>query len=198
MDDNSIRIAGVLTELPVLSHESHGQSFYTIMVGTNRLSGSTDFLRVQVPKSVLDTITPTLGQPIAVKGHMRSYNNKSGVGNRLLLSVLARELSTEPQEHTNALLLSGTICRAPIYRKTPLGREICDLLLAVTRYHGRSDYLPCITWGATARTCATRKVGDKLAFKGRLQSRQYTKVELEGEMVKIAYEISVSEILPQP
>lgn len=194
MDDNTIKLAGVLDSLPIFSHEAHGTRFYMLSLRISRLSGVTDMLRVQTPEELLRELEPHVDMPLTVMGHLRSFNNKTGVGNRLVLSVLAKELRQGHEGHVNALSLTGTLCKTPTYRKTPLGREICDLLLAVSRYHGRSDYLPCITWGASARSCAGLKTGDRVSIKGRLQSREYTKLENGVEMVKTAFEISVSEI----
>lgn len=194
MDENMIQLAGTLVSPPTLSHESHGQQFYQITLATKRLSGTPDILKVQFPITLLEETKLTAGGPVGVKGHIRSYNNKSGVGSRLVLSVLAKTLTNTPGADLNLLALTGTLCKTPIYRKTPLGREICDLLLAVSRYHGRSDYLPCIVWGTTARATSELKIGDRISLKGRLQSRQYAKHEGTVEVLKTAFEISASEL----
>ncbi|MCL2084203.1 MAG: single-stranded DNA-binding protein [Oscillospiraceae bacterium] len=194
MDDNTVYLAGVLASPPIFSHESHGQGYYGMMIGSMRLSGVTDTLRVQIPARTLDGLELTAGGPVAVRGRMRSYNNKSGTGSRLVLSVLAREVMSCHDGHNNLLTLTGTLCKPPVYRRTPLGREICDLLLAVSRYQGRSDYLPCIAWGTAARAASGFRTGERVALRGRLQSRVYVKQENGAEMEKTAYEISASEI----
>jgi primosomal replication protein N len=163
-------------------------------IRVSRLSGVTDVLRIQTPEELTKAFEMNIDMPLTIGGHLRSFNNKSGVGSRLVLSVLAREMHPGHDGHANVLALTGTLCKTPTYRKTPLGREICDLLIAVSRGRGRSDYLPCITWGAAARGCAGMKTGDRVSLKGRLQSREYTKLENGIETMKTAFEISVSEI----
>ncbi|MCL1820836.1 MAG: single-stranded DNA-binding protein [Oscillospiraceae bacterium] len=196
MDDNIIKLAGVLTERPVFSHESHNLKFYRLLMAINRLSGAADTLRVQAAQPLIEGLELTEGTYLCVSGHLRSFNNKSGIGSKLILSVLARDLAFGEAEieHVNALRITGTLCKQPTYRKTPLGREICDLLIAVSRYHGRSDYLPCIAWGVHARTGAELNTGDRVAIKGRLQSREYTKIDNGIETVKTAFEISATDI----
>lgn len=196
MDDNMIKLAGTLIHQPVFSHESHGVKFYQFILSVNRLSGAADIVRVQVPQPLISGDDLQADTPVSVVGHLRSFNNKSGVGNRLVLSVLAREIKIGNDGHVNALTLTGALCKPPTYRKTPLGREICDLLIAVSRYHGRSDYLPCIAWGTHARSCSELKTGDRVNIKGRLQSREYSKIEDGIEVIKTAFEISASEIIP--
>ncbi|MCL2080667.1 MAG: single-stranded DNA-binding protein [Oscillospiraceae bacterium] len=199
MDDNMIKLTGIPTGPPVFSHESHGVKFYRLALGVKRLSGAEDTINIQAQQALTAALEPDLdGSPLSVAGHLRSFNNKSGVGSKLVLYVLAREILTADaaEPHINALKLTGTLCKNPIYRKTPLGREICDLLIAVSRYHGRSDYLPCIAWGTHARGCAELKTGDRVAVKGRLQSREYTKLENGAGATKTAFEVSASEILP--
>lgn len=196
MDDNMIKLAGVLIQPPIFSHESHGVKFFQFTLSVNRLSGAADIVRIQAPQPLVTDDEFQANTPVSVVGHLRSFNNKSGVGNRLVLSVLARELKTGNDGYVNSLTLTGTLCKPPTYRKTPLGREICDLLLAVSRYHGRSDYLPCIAWGTHARSCSELKTGDRVNVKGRLQSREYTKTEDGIEVIKTAFEISASEIIP--
>jgi primosomal replication protein N len=200
MDNNMIKLAGKLNGPPVFSHESHGVKFYQLTLCVNRLSGAADTIRVQAQQALIGELgIEEQDIPINIIGHLRSFNNKSGIGNRLVLYVLARELKIGNEEdcHINTLKLTGTLCKPPTYRKTPLGREICDLLIAVSRYHGRSDYLPCIAWGTHARGCAELKIGDRVDIKGRLQSREYTKIENGIEVIKTAFEVSASEIIPE-
>jgi len=199
MDDNMIKLAGKLSKPPIFSHESHGVKFYQLMLSVKRLSGAADTIRVQAQQALIGELgIEEENIPVSVIGHLRSFNNKSGIGSRLVLYVLARELkiSNEEDGHVNILKITGTLCKPPTYRKTPLGREICDLLIAVSRYHGRSDYLPCIAWGTHARSCAELKTGDRVNINGRLQSREYTKIENGVEVIKTAFEVSASEIIP--
>ena len=132
------------------------------------------------------------------EGEVRSYNNKSGVGSRLVITVLVRDLAvTQEGEGVNRLVLSGALCKRPVVRRTPLGRSICDLLLAVNRAYGRADYLPCIAWGSLAACCGRMSVGDRLRLEGRLQSRQYRKVVDGEEVTRVAYEVSVMNLLEE-
>ncbi|GHV05679.1 single-strand DNA-binding protein [Clostridia bacterium] len=192
MDTNAVKLAGTIATPPAFSHEAHGHDFYTCMLAVRRLSGSEDILRIQVPEMRRRELVA--GERVALSGHMRSYNNRSGTGSRLVLSVLLREWGTPTGEDINDLRLTGTLCKPPIYRKTPLGREISDLLVAVSRGRGRSDYMPCICWGAAARRAAEFKTGDRVELPGRVQSREYTKLEDGAEVKKTAYEISAAEI----
>ena len=129
-----------------------------------------------------------------IEGEVRSFNNKSGRGSRLVITLFARNIRPSQGEHVNELVLSGALCKPPVYRRTPMGREICDLLLAVNRRYGRADYLPCIAWGALARQCAALEVGDSVRLEGRFQSRTYTKVEHGESSLRTAYEISVMRL----
>ena len=134
------------------------------------------------------------GSPLTVRGEVRTFNNRSGVGSRLVVSVFARELTQEEGEDENVLALSGVLCKPPALRATPLGRTICDMILAINRRYGRADYLPCIAWGSLAYHCGSMKVGDRLALEGRLQSRVYTK-EIDGQMQeRTAFEVSVMSL----
>ena len=158
------------------------------------LSGTPDTLPVLVPEALLTAVR--LEDPLRVRGQLRSFNNRSGVGNRLVLTVYAQAMEPGSGEPCNRILLSGALCKPPIFRRTPLGRSICDLMLAVSRRYGRADYLPCISWGAVARTCAGLDVGDALRLEGRFQSRDYTK-KLENQILhRTAYEVSVMSLQP--
>ena len=134
----------------------------------------------------------TEGEELSVEGEVRSFNNRSGVGSRLVISVYARQMHREPGEEENRLRLTGTLCKVPVYRRTPLGRDICDLMLAVNRRYGRTDYLPCIAWGSLARRCAELAPGNRVELEGRLQSRVYTKRLGETSEERTAFEVSVS------
>ena len=188
---NYAELSGVVEAEPEFSHETRGERFYRFPVRIQRLSGTADSLQVLVRECVLRAEEVHMGQRVHVFGQLRSYNNKSGVGPKLMLHVFARELNTEPMEERNDILLRGTICKQPNFRTTPMGREICDFMLAVNRRYGRSDYLPCIGWGKQARLLACMDVGTVLSLRGRMQSRQYIKV-IEGKPVeKTAYEVSL-------
>ncbi len=188
---NRVELSGQVLTAPTLSHTNHGESFYRFLLSVPRLSGQCDELPILVRQSLLPQELPE-GTAVTVTGQLRSFNNRSGLGRRLILSVFARELAVTPgAEPANRIRLCGAICKPPILRSTPLGREICDLLLAVNRRCGRSDYLPVICWGLLARQAAQLETGDGFCAEGRVQSRVYLKVS-EGEtQQRTAYEVSV-------
>ena len=194
--ENSILLRGRLLAAPVPSHQNHQIQFFLLPLEVCRLSGAADKLDVIAPQRLLETL-PHLqaGQRLQATGEVRTYNNRSGVGRRLVITVYARSLSlTQDEEDENRLTLAGCLCRPPNLRVTPLGRSICDLTLAVNRAYGRADYLPCIAWGSVAHRCAVLDVGDPLRLEGRLQSRVYTKV-LEGRAEeRTAFEVSVMRL----
>ena len=192
---NLVLLRGEAVQEPALSHENHGQRFYRFLLSVRRLSGQADLLPVIATGEQLQGLLPLGGQRLAVEGQLRSFNNKSGQGNRLVISVLARTLLPTREEDRNEILLRGVICKPPVLRRTPLGRCIADLMLAVNRRYGRADYLPCIAWGQVAMITGRMAVGDALALEGRVQSRIYTKV-LEGVVQeRTAYEVSVMHLL---
>lgn len=174
-----------------VSHANHGVTYYMFPLEVERLSGTPDTLNVVVCASLLDLCPVCPGEEYEVAGEVRSFNNRSGIGGRLIITFFARTLEPSQGDHANQLELSGTLCKPPVLRRTPLGRDICDLLLAVNRRYGRADYLPCIAWGALAHTCGELGVGDTLSLTGRLQSRKYRKVDGTREEERTAYEISV-------
>ena len=189
---NEVLLEGLVLETPVLSHENHGARFYRFPIEVPRLSGQVDTLPVLTPESLLSRVDA--GQTARIQGQLRSFNNRSGVGSRLVVSVFARELSREEGEDENRLELSGTLCKPPVLRTTPLGRTICDMILAINRRYGRADYLPCIAWGSLAYRCGSMAVGDRLSLEGRLQSRIYTK-EIDGRLQeRTAFEVSVMSL----
>ena len=193
---NRVRLCGRVTTDPELSHSNHGECFFYFTLSVQRLSGQCDHLRVMVSQQRLLETPIHTGDCVTVTGQLRSFNNKSGCGARLIISVFARQLIRCAAEDTNIIQLSGTICKAPTLRRTPLGREICDVILAVNRRYGRADYLPCICWGAIAQQTAALEVGSPLALEGRVQSRTYTKSWDGGSEERIAYEVSVMRPLP--
>jgi single-stranded DNA-binding protein len=188
---NEVTLRGTLAQPVELNHTSHEAKFYRLWLDVKRLSGKEDCLRILAPEEALQGFELSEGDGLAVRGQMRTYNNKSGVGGRLIVSALAREVRHCKGEDINNAYLSGTLCRMPSYRKTPLGREICDIMLAVPRLYGRADYLPLIAWGGTARAVSAMEAGQPLFAAGRFQSRGYTKVTDAGPVEMTAYEVSV-------
>ena len=191
---NEVLLEGTALEAPVLSHENHGTRFYRFPLEVPRLSGTPDTLPVLLPEPLLDTVQTEA--PLRVQGQLRSFNNRSGVGNRLVLTVYAQAIQPGTGEPCNRILLSGALCKPPIFRRTPLGRSICDLMLAVSRRYGRADYLPVIAWGQLAVRAARLQVGDPLSLEGRVQSRAYRKVLEDGSIQdRVAYEVSAMHLL---
>ena len=191
---NEVLLEGTALEAPVLSHENHGTRFFRFPLEVPRLSGTPDTLPVLLPEPLLDTVQTEA--PLRVRGQLRSFNNRSGVGNRLVLTVYAQAMEPGSGEPCNRILLSGALCKPPIFRRTPLGRSICDLMLAVSRRYGRADYLPVIAWGQLAVRAARLQVGDPLSLEGRVQSRAYRKVLEDGSIQdRVAYEVSAMHLL---
>ncbi|MEY8333908.1 single-stranded DNA-binding protein [Lachnospiraceae bacterium 47-T17] len=198
-ENNQVVIAGEIVSGFTFSHEVYGEGFYMVEIAVSRLSNYADYIPVMVSERLIDVTQNYEGQYICVVGQFRSYNRHEEKKNRLVLSVFAREIefTEEPGEDvkSNQIFLDGYICKEPIYRKTPLGREIADLLIAVNRSYGKSDYIPSICWGRNARYASGFEVGSHVQIWGRIQSREYVKKLNEFEMEKrIAYEVSVSKI----
>ncbi len=187
---NSVFLRGVLAGAPVFSHMGGGERFDVFPLEVERLSGRIDRLNVIVRHRLLETAEVSDGDKLAVTGELRSYNNHSGVGSRLVITALARMLEVCYGPDENRVQLRGTLCKEPLPRVTPLGRRICDLMLAVNRPYGRSDYLPVIAWGASARLAGGFHTGDRIALTGRFQSREYTKLTDGAGLRRTAYEIS--------
>lgn len=187
---NHILLRGSLADLPRFSHENHGKRFFRMLLDVPRLSGAVDTLPVIVEESILNGADLSEGDMFTVTGQVRSHNIRTDGRRHLLIFVFAQTLVCEDGEPLNEVLLEGPICREPTYRRTPLGREICDVMLAVPRAFKRADYLPCILWGRTAleiSQCHTREI---LRITGRLQSRIYTKLTQTGSEERTAYEVS--------
>lgn len=198
MDENNINnyieLQGSLAAAPEFSHASRGESFYSFPLEVDRLSGNYDRLNIIVRRELLNGLEISEGQKMRITGEVRSFNNKSGEGAKLVITVFAKELSLCNGEDINNVHLIGTLCKPPNLRITPMGRDICDLMLAVNRRYGRSDYLPCISWGLKAREAVNWDTGTAVELTGRLQSRKYIKL-IDGEPVeKTAFEISAIEI----
>ena len=187
---NRITLRGVLTELPQFSHENHGRQFYRFTLEVQRLSGAVDTLPLLAPRHIVDCLDPTGGSMIYVEGQVRSHNVRSESGRHLLIFVFANVVEVQDGEPENCVYLQGPLCREPTYRRTPLGREICDVMLSVPRAFHRADYLPCILWGKIAQQVSRLHTGDELYVEGRLQSRIYTKLTENGAIERTAYEIS--------
>ena len=198
-ENNQVSIIGEIVSDFQYSHEVYGEGFYMVQVSVSRLSSFVDNIPVMVSERLIDVTQSCIGQYVYVSGQFRSFNRHEERKNRLVLSVFARELELcEPQEAdsaSNQIYLDGYICKETVYRKTPLGREIADLLVAVNRSYGKSDYIPCICWGRNARFAAGFEVGSHVQIWGRIQSREYVKKVSDTQAEKrTAYEVSVSKI----
>lgn len=199
LENNQVSIVGEIISDFQYSHEVYGEGFYMVEVAVSRLSNFSDYIPLMISERLIDTSQSYIGQKVYVTGQFRSYNRHEELKNRLVLSVFVREIEFIDEEteemKSNQILLDGYICKDPIYRKTPLGREIADLLVAVNRSYGKSDYIPCICWGRNARFAARFEVGVHVQIWGRIQSREYVKRLNEDEVEKrTAYEVSVSKI----
>lgn len=199
IENNQVTIVGTIVSDFTFSHEVFGEGFYMVQVEVKRLSESADIIPLMISERLVDVKENYRGRKISVAGQFRSYNRHEEKKNKLVLSVFARELEfveEEPENaKTNVIFLDGYICKPPIYRKTPLGREIADLLIAVNRPYGKSDYIPCICWGRNARFASAFEVGGHAHIWGRIQSREYVKKLEDGEAEKrVAYEVSVSKL----
>lgn len=199
IENNQVSMIGEIVSEFTFSHEVFGEGFYMLELSVKRLSDSSDIIPVMISERLVDVTEDYVGEYIRVSGQFRSYNRHEEKKNRLVLSVFARELEFIEEEvenaKTNQIFLDGYICKPPVYRKTPLGREIADLLIAVNRPYGKSDYIPCICWGRNARFASSFEVGGHAQIWGRIQSREYVKKlnEFESER-RVAYEVSVSKL----
>ena len=187
---NHITLRGSLSSMPQFSHENHGRRFFRFFLEVPRLSGAVDLLPVIAREDVLNAMELSDGEMLTVTGQVRSHNVREDGRRRLLIFVFANLIVCEDGEPLNDVVLEGPLCREPVYRKTPLGREICDMMLAVPRAFQRADYLPCILWGRTAVEGAQYHTRDILRITGRLQSRTYIKVTETGSEERTDYEIS--------
>lgn len=199
IENNQVAIMGKIASQFTFSHQVFGEGFYLVDVLVRRLSDSEDCIPIMVSERLVDVKQDYEGEYIQVNGQFRSYNRHEEKKNRLVLSVFAREISFVEEEDeamkSNQIFLDGYICKPPVYRKTPLGREIADLLVAVNRPYGKSDYIPSICWGRNARYASAFQVGGHVLVWGRIQSREYMKKISETETEKrTAYEVSVSKL----
>ena len=199
IENNQVSIMGKIDTGFTFSHQVFGEGFYVMDLIVKRLSDSEDRIPVMVSERLLDVTQDYVGEYIEIHGQFRSYNRHEEKHNRLVLSVFAREVRFVEEEDdsvpVNQIFLDGYICKPPVYRKTPLGREIADLLMAVNRPYGKSDYIPCIAWGRNARFASSFEVGTRVRIWGRVQSREYTKKLSETQCEKrVAYEVSISKL----
>ena len=198
-DNNQVSIAGEVVSEFTYSHDVFGEGFYVLEISVSRLSESNDIIPVMVSERLINVKNSYVGMFVQINGQFRSYNRHEENKNRLVLSVFAREITVSEEEtevaKPNYIFLDGYVCKQPVYRKTPLGREIADVLLAVNRPYGKSDYIPCICWGRNARFADSFEVGGRVQVWGRIQSREYQKKLSETEYEKrVAYEVSVSKL----
>lgn len=199
IENNRVSITGEIISEFRYSHQVFGEGFYTVDVSVNRLSDMTDIIPLMVSERLVDVTKNYTGMLVEASGQFRSYNKHDGLRNKLILSIFVRDwqIVSENEESgkTNQIFLDGFICKSPVYRKTPLGREISDLLVAVNRPYGKSDYIPCIAWGRNARFASSFEIGKRIQIWGRVQSRDYIKKINENETEKhTAYEVSVSKL----
>lgn len=198
-ENNQVSIIGEIVSDFQFSHEVYGEGFYMVDVSVSRLSNFVDYIPVMISERLIDVTQDCTGRFVQVSGQFRSFNRHEEHKNRLVLSVFARELefmeSATDEDASNQIFLDGFVCKETVYRKTPLGREIADLLIAVNRSYGKSDYIPCICWGRNARFASSFGVGAHVQIWGRIQSREYVKKITETEVEqRVAYEVSVSKI----
>ncbi|MGN0370858.1 MAG: single-stranded DNA-binding protein [Butyrivibrio sp.] len=199
IENNRVTIIGEVVSEFKFSHEVYGEGFYTVDISVSRLSNSVDIIPLMVSERLIDVTEDLRGMMVEASGQFRSYNRHEENKNRLVLSIFVREMEFlndyDDEISTNQIFLDGYICKPPVYRKTPLGREIADILIAVNRPYGKSDYIPCIAWGRNARFAAGFEVGGHIQVYGRIQSREYVKRISEDECERrVAYEVSVSKI----
>ena len=197
MNNNIVTVAGTVVTGFEFSHEVLGEKFYTVTVATARKSATDDLLPVLVSERLVDVTKNYIDEQVRIQGQYRSYNIHTETSHRLMLHIFAREFEVVSKEEwdSNSIILNGFMCKQPIYRTTPLGREICDVLLAVNRAYGKCDYIPCVAWGRNAKYLAEQKIGTQVSLSGRIQSREYIKKfdEFHSE-IRTAYEVSVAKV----
>ena len=197
-ENNVARLSGRVLKGPSFSHKTYGEAFYLIMLGIFRKSGYEDRIRLIVSERLMGGRSPAEGEKLEISGQIRTYNREEEGRSRLEVTVFAREMSYVEENtfaNENHIAIEGFICKNPIRRTSPLGREICDLMIAVNRMYNKSDYIPSIAWGRNAAYAEALRVGDKVSVEGRIQSREYRKFTEEGYLVtKTAYEVSVTKL----
>ncbi len=194
--NNKAELAGKVLSPFALSHELYGEKFYTTEVRSKRLSDSEDVIPVLVSDKIIDVEKDYTGNFVHIEGQFRSYNEKHGSRTKLVLTLMAKKIELlEEEQLINSIFLDGFVCKKPVYRVTPLGKEIADVLLAVNRTHGKSDYIPCVCWGSNAKAADEFQVGDRVSLNGRIQSRGYEKKKEDGTVENhVAYEVSVGKL----
>ena len=201
-ENNYIILVGKITSEKVFSHEVYGESFYIFNLEIPRLSGTADLIPVTISERLISNFDLTIGKEVAIEGQFRSYNTYENQRSRLVLTVFAKDIKEYQEENeegreriSNEVVLTGYVCKKPIYRQTPFGREISDVLLAVNRAYNKSDYIPCIAWGRNARFCENMEIGTEVRITGRVQSRMYEKKHEDGTIEpRVAYEVSVGSL----
>lgn len=196
-DNNVVEVMGKVVSEVTFSHEIYGEGFYSFDIETSRLSENADILPVTISERLIDKELLTIGTAVDIKGQLRSYNNYNNKKNKLVLTVFVREIEivdSQMELNPNQIYLNGFICKPPVYRVTPFGREIADVLVAVNRAYKKSDYIPCIAWGRNAKFAAKLAIGDNIKIWGRIQSRKYQKKNGDEVEEKVAYEVSISKI----
>ena len=192
---NEARLVGFVATHPEFSHELHGESFYKVVIASDRLSENKDEIMATISERLIADIDLEIDTKVEIKGQFRSYNNYSGEGSKLILTLFAKDIKLTDDECDNEIFLNGYICKPAVFRTTPFGREIADILLAVNRAYGKSDYIPCIAWGRNAKFAELLPVGSNIKVWGRMQSRKYQKkIDEETVIEKTAYEVSVSKL----
>lgn len=201
-ENNYLVLIGNIVSDKTFSHEIYGESFYLFNLEVPRLSGNEDIIPITISERLIANFDLSIGRKVVVEGQFRSYNSYENERNRLVLTVFAKDImeyKEEPEEQkekiSNEVVLNGYICKKPIYRQTPFGREIADILLAVNRAYNKSDYIPCIAWGRNARFCENMEVGTEVKIVGRVQSRTYEKKFEDGRVEqRVAYEVSIGSL----
>lgn len=198
-ENNYLVLIGKIISDKTFSHEIYGESFYVFNLEVPRLSGNEDIIPITISERLIANFDLTIGRKVVIEGQFRSYNSYENEKNRLVLTVFAKDIIDYKEEQeenvSNEVVLNGYVCKKPIYRKTPFGREISDILLAVNRAYNKSDYIPCIAWGRNARFCENVAVGTEVRIVGRVQSREYEKKHEDGTVEKkVAYEVSVASL----
>lgn len=196
-DNNVVEVMGKIVSQVTFSHEVYGEGFYSFTIEAARLSDNADLLPVTISERLIDKELLTIGTVVDIKGQLRSYNNYNNKKNKLVLTIFVRQIEIIQEQveiNPNQIFLNGYICKPPIYRVTPFGREIADILVAVNRAYNKSDYIPCIAWGRNAKFAGNLKVGENIKLWGRIQSRKYQKKNGEDVEEKIAYEVSISKL----
>ena len=198
-ENNYLVLIGKIISDKTFSHEIYGESFYVFNLEVPRLSGNEDIIPITISERLIANFDLTIGRKVVIEGQFRSYNSYENEKNRLVLTVFAKDIIDYKEEQgenvSNEVVLNGYVCKKPIYRKTPFGREISDILLAVNRAYNKSDYIPCIAWGRNARFCENMEVGTEVKIVGRVQSRTYEKKFEDGRTEqRVAYEVSIGSL----